>query len=63
MTCSRSRGGVLSHHALQVVSQHALQHVWGGLLPGGLLRGVVGAGPEEKATAANGTHPTGMHFC
>ena len=28
-----SRGGVLSHHALQVVSQHALQQVWEGDYP------------------------------
>ena len=30
MSCSRSRGGVLSQHVLQVVSQHALQQVSGG---------------------------------
>ena len=53
-------GGVVSQHALQVISQHALQQggcypsmpcsrgclVWGGLLPGGgcLVRGVPGPG-------------------
>ena len=47
-------GGVLSQHALQVVSQHALQ--WGCLLPGvACSRGV--------PTVADGRHPTGMHSC
>ena len=88
-------GGVLFQHALQVVSQHALQQVSremsvpgesalgrgvpglggpgpggvsapGGLLPGGLvsqhaLRQTPSLG--ETATAADGTHPTGMHSC
>ena len=35
MNCSRSPGGVLSQHALQVVPQHALQQVSrGGGSPG-----------------------------
>ena len=69
-------GGVLSQHALQVVSQHALQQVsWGRcLLLGGCLfrggcsrgvcsEGVPGGDPPGTATAAGGTHPTGMHSC
>ena len=65
-----SKGGVLSQHALQVVSQHALQQVSRGWVPapgggvcswGGLLLGVPGGDPP--ATAAGGTHPTGMHSC
>ena len=36
----------------------------GGLLRGGLLRGgVPGGDPSGTATAAGGTHPTGMHSC
>ena len=42
----------------------------GDLLPGGvpglgglLLRGVPGEDPPGTATAAGGTHPTGMHSC
>ena len=71
MPCSRSPGVcVLSQHALQVVSQHALQQVSRGWAParggGGLLRGVCCWGvawwrPPGTATAAGGTHPTGMH--
>ena len=34
---------------------------WGGVLPGGLLRGITP--PPWTATAAGGTHPTGMHSC
>ena len=30
--------------------------------PGGLLRGVPGGDTPRMATAAGGTHPTGMHF-
>ena len=39
--------------------------VRGGLLPGGagLLLGVPGGDPPGTATAAGGTHPTGMHSC
>ena len=42
---------------------------WGGcsggcLLGGCPLRGVLGGDPPpETATAAGGTHPTGMHSC
>ena len=44
---------------------------WGGLLLGGLLSGggsargggMPGADPLGMATAAGGTHPTGMHSC
>ena len=56
------RGGVLSQHALQVVSQHALHQGgsapggWGCLLGGGLLRGVgapaVG-GPCSRGSACS----------
>ena len=63
--CSRSLGVMLSQHALQVISQHALQQVSrGGLLPGGVPApggGVLGGDPPGTATAAGGTHPTGMH--
>ena len=60
---------MLSQHALQVVSQHALQWV-GGSAPGGvpapggcLLRQGVETPPPQKqtATVADDTHPTGMH--
>ena len=84
---------MLSQHALQVVSEHALQQVsgggaapggdcsrwgllpggsapWGvcplgGLLPGGSALRVGGAWwrPPVTATAADGTHPAGMHSC
>ena len=124
MPCSRSPGGVVSQHALQVVSQHALQQVsWGRVVfqhalqvvsqhalqqvskptpsgevegsgqgglqahnrdresPGphlgrGVSRTTPGEGvcipgcteaeppsPPWTATAAGGTHPTGMHSC
>ena len=33
------------------------------LLPGGLLRGGAWWRPPQTATAAGGTHPTGMHSC
>ena len=58
-------GGVLSQHALQVVSQHALQQVSGGVCSGGGVPGPGGAWwrPPRMATAAGGTHPTGMHSC
>ena len=53
---------MLSQYALQVVSEHALQ---GRSAPGGCLlpNGVPGgATPTHRtATAAGGTHPTGMH--
>ena len=58
---------MLSQHALQVVSQHALQQGWsalegvcsqGGLLWGG---GVWRPPQKQMATVADGTHPTGMH--
>ena len=32
---------------------------WGGLVPGGCLAET----PRRMATAAGGTHPTGMHSC
>ena len=56
MPCSR--GGVLSQHALQ-------QGGPGGLLPG---EGVCSRGgclveTPLMATAAGGTHPTGVHSC
>ena len=35
----------------------------GGLLPGGSGPGVPGGDPPGTATAAGGTHPTGMHSC
>ena len=36
----------------------------GGLLQGGVCsRGEPGGDPPETATAAGGTHPTGMHSC
>ena len=72
---------MLSQHALQVVSKHALQQVSGGgvcaisaclatgLQGGSAPRGVSAPGglwrPPGTATAAGGTHPTGMHsfFC
>ena len=54
-----SRGGVCSRRG-----------AWsGGSAPGGLLQGgsapggVPGADPPGTATAAGGTHPTGMHSC
>ena len=43
------RGGVLPGGVLP----------WGGLLPGGMP----GGDPPGTATAAGGTHPTGMHSC
>ena len=66
-----------SQHALQVVSQHALQqggspgpHCRGmspGPHPGGSQGpapgGCTDADPRWTATAADGTHPTGMHSC
>ena len=42
-----SRGGLLPGGCL----------LWGCLLPGGC------GDPPEMATAAGGTHPTGMHSC
>ena len=56
---------MLSQHALQVVSQHTLQQVSeGGLLPGVPgPEGVPGGDTPGMATAAGGTHPTGMHSC
>ena len=83
---------MVSYHALQVVSQHALQQggcaipaclaggipaclpmggcypsmpCRGGLLLGGVPgpRGVPGGDTPRTATAAGGTHPTGMHSC
>ena len=66
---------MVSQHALQVDYQHALQQVSrGALLRGGacsggcllqvgcLLKGGVWR-PPMTATAAGGTHPTGMHSC
>ena len=54
-------GAVLSQHALQVVSKHALQQ--GGLLQGVPALGGVWRPPPRKqtATVADGTHPTGIH--
>ena len=67
--CHSVHGGV-SQHALQVVSQHALQQgvcaIPGCLAAGGYAvcsRGGVPGGPPRTATAAGGTHPTGMHSC
>ena len=39
--------------------------VWGGSGPGAVPapRGVPGGDPPPMATAAGGTHPTGMHSC
>ena len=67
-------GGVLSQHALQVVSQHALQQggllLGGGSAPrgvpaqGGCLLGRCGDPPQSQtATVADGTYPTGMLSC
>ena len=53
--------GVLSQHALQVVSQHSLQQ--GGACSRGCLLGRVWRTPPQKQTVADGTHPTGMHSC
>ena len=55
-------GGGVSQHALQVVSQHALQQVLEG---GACSGGVCGGDPpgQQTATVADGTHPTGMHSC
>ena len=65
--------GVVSQHALQVVSQHALQ--WGGAWSrggawsgGSAPRGMSAPGgclveTPRTASAAGGTHPTGMHSC
>ena len=75
--CDSVHRGVLSQHALQVVSQHALQQIsvggawsWGvcsqGMPgPGGVCsrRGGPWRRPPRTATAAGGTHPTGMHSC
>ena len=64
-------GGVLSQHALQVVSQHALQQggacSWG-VCSQGVCVPAPGAGVwrpprNQTATVADGTHPTGMHSC
>ena len=62
---------MLSQHALQVVSQHALQQApGGGSAPGGvpapggyLLQGGVCGDPplKEDGSVVDGTHPTGMH--
>ena len=71
----QQQGCVLSQHALQqgVLSQHTLQRgvgvpaprgvsLEGGLLGGGVCsRGVPVGDPLQTATAAGGTHPTGMH--
>ena len=54
--------GVLSQHALQVVSQHTLHQVSG--REGGVCSqgGRVWIPPRKQtATVAEGTHPTGMH--
>ena len=50
---------------VQVVSQHALQQVSRRVpAPGeSAPRGVPGGDPPGMATAAGGTHPTGMHSC
>ena len=73
MPCSRSLGGV-SQHALQVSRPTPKGEVEGDLargvpvLGGGgevpAPGGCVGCGdPPVTATAAGGTHPTGMHSC
>ena len=60
--CSQG-GGVVSHHALQVVSQHALQQVWGGGNPACLSgfqahtqRGSLGGSGQGGSP---GPHPRG----
>ena len=56
--------GVVSQHALQVVCQHALQVSRGVSrpTPGG-YPSMLWDRPPWTATAAGGTHPTGMHSC
>ena len=74
-----STGGVVSQHALQVSSPHPGGKLrglaWGGIsrpTPRGVSRstprGVYpsmhwGRRPPPTATAAGGTHPSGMHSC
>ena len=49
------------------VVSHSVHGGEGCLVPGGLLRGggggLPGGDPPRTATAAGGTHPTGMHSC
>ena len=53
--CLAPEGGVLSQYALQQE---------GCLVPGGSASGGgPGGDPPQMATAAGGTHPTGMHSC
>ena len=55
---------LLSQHALQVVTQHALQQGGACSEGGGCLLG--GGGDPHRnrmAPVADGTHPTGMHSC
>ena len=79
MPCSRSRGGGVTQHALQVSRPTPRWEVEGsgqdgspGPHPGGVSRPTPGGcipacpeadTPQETATAAGGTHPTGMHSC
>ena len=61
-----STGGVCSGGCLLLggVCSGGMSAPGGCLLPGGLLPGgVCSAPPGEKVTAADGTHPTGMHSC
>ena len=69
-----SQGGCIPVRACMCVSHHVrgrgclpeggvcLGDIWpGGCLPGGVC--LVGCTPPETASAADGTHPTGMHSC
>ena len=55
--CDSVHGGVLSQHAMQQVSGG------GCLLPGGSAPGGAWWRAPGMATAAGGTHPTGMYSC
>ena len=68
--CKRSLGqGNIFKSVCQEFCPQAGGVCWGGACSGGawsggfLLRVVPGGDPPGTATAAGGTHPTGMHSC
>ena len=69
MPCSRSWGGVSRPTPKgkvegDLVQAHSQGEVEGGLPGGGcLVPGGAWWRPPQTATAAGGTHPTGMHSC
>ena len=62
MPCSRSPGGAIPA-CLAAGLQGGLLPVGGVPAPGGSAPGGAWWRPPGTATAAGGTHPTGMHSC